>query len=167
MTQFQYKPRRLKLHIDDPGLLDRLTELAAGLPFVKAIDFAAIALGVSRSTLSAFLKDNPEAKDAWQQGRIIKKAQFAKKGEQFAMVDPPTWRFLAKQHLGYSDNPKVDKPMGELAGAETKKLMSREEAIKRIMELQRKVPREIDGEAQEVHPTANQVTTGRALTRRG
>ena len=167
MTQFQYKPRRQKLHIDDPGLLDRLTELGAGLPLSQALDVAALSLGVSRSTLFQFLKENPEAKDAWKQGRVMKKAQFAKKGEQFAMVDPPTWRFLAKQYLGMSDNPKTDKATAQLANAETKKLMSREEAIKRIMELQRKVPTEIDGEAHEVRPATNQAMTGRALTRRG
>lgn len=167
MTHFQYKPRRQKLHIDDPGLLDRLTELGAGLPLSQALDVAALSLGVSRATLFKFLKDNPEAKDAWKQGRVMKKAQFAKKGEQFAMVDPPTWRFLAKQYLGMSDNPKVDKPTAALAGAETKQLKTREELIKRIAELQRKVPTEIDGEAHEVRPATNQATIGRAIARRG
>lgn len=165
---FRYKPRREKLHIDDEGLLDRISQLGAVLPLSSGLELAAISLSCSRSTLLKFMQDHPEARDAWKTGRHLARMQFAKRGEDFAKVDPATWRFLAKQerYLGMSDTPKTDKVIVE-AAEESKKLRTREELMARIKELSTKVPVEIDGEAEEVRPAPNQGIPGRSIARRG
>jgi hypothetical protein len=165
-AQFQYKPRKLKLHVDDPGLLDQIMKLAAHLSMTKTI--AAGILGVSPACFFNFLKENEEAQESWRTGRAMGKADFIKTGYMHARSDPPTWRFLAKQkqYLGMADNPTVDKPVAALAGAEVRKLESREQLMRKILELSKKVPVDIDGEAHEVRPGPNQSTTGRALARR-
>lgn len=166
MTDFQYKPRQQALDVDDEGLLEQLTKLGAQLSLTQGV--AADILGVARSTFMKFLKEQPRAKDAWTMGRAMGKVDFAKTGFLHARSDPATWRFLAKQdrYLGMSDNPKLDKPLGDAATASAKR-MTREEATARILELSRKLPVEIDGDAEEVQPPANQSRTGRSIARRG
>lgn len=175
VERIKYKMRRLQLHEDDPGLLDRLEELASHLALTK--NHIAPILGVSRSTFYEFLAGSQKARDAFSRGRARGRLSHAQLLDMHAQTSPQTAVFLAKQkrYLGMSDNPTVDKAVADQANAEVKALRSRDELLARAKELLRKAPKEIDGEAEDITPKTppkpsskrpNHDTKGRSIARR-
>jgi hypothetical protein len=139
----RYKPGRLLDPTEDERLLDKMT--LAGSKNLTA-DETAVMLGVSASTLSKFWGEFPDYKEAWLYGKGLRRIKLRGMGDMHAMMDAPTWRFLAKNELALSDDPS--KAKADEASAKLIKAMTPEEARGRILELQAKlvgeriVPRE-------------------------
>lgn len=98
---------------------------------------AAAVLGVACSNFRAFLKADEEAANAWADGKEVCKVSLKRTLFDHAKSDPTTARYLANNILGMSNDPSKNKAL-ENQGA-TAAAMNREEAIKRITELQQKV----------------------------
>lgn len=165
MTEpFRYKPRREKLHIDDPGLLETITKLSFHLGLSKS--HIADLLNVGRSTFYDFLKDNPEAEDAFNAGRAAGRLDFAQTGLLHARADPATWRQLSKhkRFLGLSDEPKTKAPEAPPVDGQGTPMrrLSREELEGRIIELSAKVTI-----TRPSPKPSNNATTGKGLIKRG
>lgn len=132
---FRYKPRRQKLQIDDEingiAILDFITALAA---YRHTQEEAAALLGVAASTFKNFIADNPEAKDAWHDGRQINKASVRRLLYMHAKGDPSTARFLAKNILRMTDDGA--KPGKDSDAATGIGSLPKREIIARILELQ-------------------------------
>ena len=96
---------------------------------------AAAILQVHVDTLQKFFRANPEAREAWGEGKEIGRAQLRMLLWQQAVDNPAQARFLAKQKtwLGYEDKPtsvKTDVTLQDRSEAERRA---------RILELQEKV----------------------------
>ena len=132
-TPFKYKPRP-KL---EPGeaMLDQMANL--GMLNVSHIEAAAV-LGCSRTTLELFWEANPEYREAYDNGKLLRKARLRKIVDMHSISDAGTARFLAKNELGMSDDPSKARA-DEAAAAEAHGRMNREQANKAILELQRKL----------------------------
>jgi hypothetical protein len=65
----------------------------------------AVMLGVSRPTLELFWAEHPEFREEFERGKEIRAIKLKAIGDRHATLDPPTWRFLAKNELGLSDDP--------------------------------------------------------------
>jgi hypothetical protein len=130
----RYKPGRLLDPAEDDRLLDKMT--LAGTKNLTA-DETAVMLGVSASTLSKFWSEYPDYKEAWLYGKGLRRIRMRGMGDMHAMTDAPTWRFLAKNELGLSDDPS--KAKADEATAKLVKAMTPEEARGRILELQAKM----------------------------
>lgn len=158
---FRYKPRREKLHVDDPGLLEMITKLAMHLGLSRT--HMAEILGVAKSTFYDFLNNNEEAMDAYRAGRAAGRLDFAQTGMLHARSDPATWRHLSKhkRFLGLDDAPKATKVADDdsAAGGPSRRL-SREELMGRIIELTGKVV------VEDVRRPPNHGTTGRGIVKR-
>lgn len=131
---FKYKRRDKLLELNE-RTLDQLTNIAA---HDHTQTEAAGLLGVSLATLTNFLAEHEEAREAWEDGRRKGRATLRRLGFSHAKDDPSTWRFLAKQKrlkLGYEDKPEV--PAGGTTNVQVN--ISLEEAQKRIQELTGKI----------------------------
>ncbi len=130
---FRYKPRQNKLELGDNingiPILDYVTMLA-GMRHTQ--NEAAALLGVAPATFKRFLANNPEASEAWQDGRQLHKASVRRLVWRHAQSDASTARALAK-NLGIL---KDDKAQGGADGSDQPSRMSRHEAMRRILELQ-------------------------------
>ncbi len=96
---------------------------------------AAAILQVHVDTLQKLFRANPEAREAWYQGKDLGRVQLRQLLWEQAKQDPAQARFLAKQKswLGYQDNPapaKVDVTVQDRTKADR---------FARIRELQAKV----------------------------
>lgn len=121
-----------------PGSLlqpsDRLTlqMLQCGMKNLTHEETAAV-LGVGRTYLEKFWAENPDHRQAFLDGKQMRKVKLRATLDMHAQLDPATARFLAKNELALSDDPSKAK-LDEQA-TKTLKGMSREEANKRILEL--------------------------------
>jgi hypothetical protein len=89
-------------------------------------------LGVNRNYLAAFWGEHPEFREEYDTGREMRAIKLRAIGDRHASYDPATWRFLAKNELGLSDDPSKTKLQEEAA----KQLSSGpDETRARIMEL--------------------------------
>ncbi|GAG02743.1 unnamed protein product [marine sediment metagenome] len=117
---FQYKqPRRRKLEPTEQTF-GTLRSLASRMCTQKE---AAAILQVHVDTLQKFFRANPEAREAWGEGKELGRAQLRMLLWQQAVDNPAQARFLAKQKtwLGYQDNPataKVDVTVKDCSEAE-------------------------------------------------
>ena len=131
---FKYKPRRAKLDLDDTingkPLLDLITQIAS---YRHTKGEAAALLGVGYSTFNRFLDENPEAKEAWKDGRQICKASVRRLLFVHAKSDPSTARYLANNLLADMTKDGVDATADAAGGVDR---LSRDDAKKRILELQ-------------------------------
>lgn len=125
---FRYRPGTLL----EPGEELQLRMLACGRNNLTHEETAAV-LGCSRTHLELFWKANPDHRQAFDDGKQMRKVILRAQGDIHAKLDPATWRFLAKNELGLSDDPSKAK-LDEQA-TKALKGMSREEANKRILEL--------------------------------
>lgn len=131
---FVYKPR-LKLDPEDPTLEQKLHQ--CGLHNMTQHAAAAV-LGVSADTLQRLWKDHPEFKEAFLQGKHMREAKLRIVGDRHMLTDPSTWRFLAKNELGMSDDPSKAR-LDETATKALKSQMTPAERKGRILELQAKL----------------------------
>lgn len=129
---FRYKPAKL-LEASEK-LRDQMVQL--GMLDTTHIE-AAATLGVSRSTLEAFWAANPDFEEAYLAGKQLDKVRTRKLVRMHAVSDPGTARFLAKNLVGMSDDPSKAK-LDETT-AKALKAVSKQEALGRILELQRKL----------------------------
>lgn len=132
---FKFKPRREKLNVNDTingtPLLDMISLLGA---YRHTHGEAAALLGVGESTFRRFLGDNEEARDAWKDGRQLCKASVRRLIFLHAKGDAPTARFLAKNILKMTDSGDDAPPPPPVDNSGR---LSRLEAVKRIVELQK------------------------------
>lgn len=129
---FRYKPG-IALEPSE-GLIQRF--LQCGMKNLTHEETAAI-LGVSRSTLELFWGKHEDHKQAFLDGKQMRKVKLRAMGDTHAALDPATWRFVAKNELGLSDDPS--KARLDEQATKTLKGMTREEANKRILELKPKL----------------------------
>lgn len=94
---------------------------------------AAAGLGVADSTFRAFLKDHPEAAEAWEQGKHLGTAVLRRRLYQMALEDPGTMRFVAKNWLG------MDAEEKRAVSIDDKRPATRAEALQRIEQLMQKL----------------------------
>ena len=128
---FRYKQRRRKLEPTEQTF-GTLRSLASRMCTQKE---AAAILQVHVDALQKFFRANPEAREAWGEGKEIGRAQLRMLLWQQAVDNPAQARFLAKQKtwLGYEDKPtsvKTDVTLQDRSEAERRA---------RILELQEKV----------------------------
>jgi len=136
---FKYKPRATKLEIDDTvngkPMLQMITELAA---YRHTQAEAAGLLGCSESCFERFLRDHPEAREAWKDGRRISKASLRRMLWSHAKSDPSTARFLAKNMLKMTDGgEKANSPQAAADEGVDVSRLPKEKLIARIIEFQR------------------------------
>lgn len=114
------KTERVKLlNLDEPTLK---TIAALAKLFCTQEEIAGV-LGCSLSTFSHFLRENPRAKDVWEDG--LKHAKISLRRKQLAMADKsaPVAIFLGKNYLGQKDehhntNTNVSVPANEMTEAD-------------------------------------------------
>jgi len=95
---------------------------------------AAAVMGVADSTFRSFLKDYPEAEEAWEQGKHLGRAALRRRVYQTALAGEPSMlRFVAKNWLG------MDAEEKQQVSIDDKRPASRAEAIQRIQELMQKL----------------------------
>lgn len=130
---FKYKPRRAALDIEDvingQPILDMITQIAS---YRHSRKEAAALLGVGYSTFRRFLDENPEAREAWQDGRQVCKASVRRLLFMHAKHDPSTARYLANNML--DDMTKDGESASDVPGGVDR--LDRNEAKRRILELQ-------------------------------
>ncbi len=131
---FEYKPAR-KLDAADPNLAKRTHR--CGMYNMNRSETARM-LGVDRTYLARFWEQHPEFEEAWLAGKEIRTARMRMLGDRHAVTDPATWRFMAKNELGMSDDPSKARA-DEAAAGLIHQQIDRGEIDKRIMELQAKV----------------------------
>lgn len=125
----RYKARAKKLVLSGE-LLRQLTVLAQLQCTQKE---AAEVLAVSPRLLAQFLAEHPEAREAWNRGRGIGHVSLRRLLWKQAQVDPTQARFLGKHWLDMGGKPR------QRTDDEDKPVVSDEERIARILELQAKV----------------------------
>jgi DNA-binding NtrC family response regulator len=131
MTGFQYKPRREVLEYSEQTL-KQLFAMAAG-DHTKS-ETAAL-LGVSRQTLYTFFEKHPDALQAWNDGRLAGKASLRRLVHRTAMEDPATLRKLVEWRKIYKP---VDDEGTQQADKIARKVVSKSEAVQRVLELLQK-----------------------------
>ena len=104
---FRYKPRREKLHVDDPGLLEMITKLAMHLGLSRT--HMAEILGVSKTTLYDFLNDHDEAMDAYRAGRAAGRGAAGRRRRPgCSRAGQPRGAHLSRsQHCPFDIEPEV------------------------------------------------------------
>ena len=133
-SPFKYKPRP-KLDPLDEALEGQMVQ--AGMLNLTQPAAAAM-LGVGKSTLLDFWEANPRFREAYEQGKRLREVKLRAIGDRHMVGDPATWRFMAKNELGLSDDPSKAKADEATAGA-IHQAMTRQEADKRILELKAKL----------------------------
>lgn len=131
---FIYKPRP-KLDVADETLLQRMHQ--CGMHNMTHYQAAAV-LGVSRDRLEDFWKLHPEYREAFEAGKHMRGAKIRILGDRHMALDPSTWRFVAKNELGMSDDPSKARA-DEAAAGLMHQQMDRGEIDKRILELHAKL----------------------------
>lgn len=110
------KLRRNTILQPDDDTLRTVSELAK--LFCTQKEIAAV-LGVTERTFSSFLRDNPEARDAWEDGMQYAKISLRRKQLSLADKNAPAAIFLGKNYLGQKDehhsNLTVNKPAQEMS----------------------------------------------------
>lgn len=132
---FVYKKLGPKLDPEDPTLEQKLHQ--CGLHNMTQ-DATAAVLGVSTDTLQRLWKAHPEFKEAFQAGKHMREAKLRIIGDRHMLTDPSTWRFIAKNELGMSDDPSKAR-LDETATKALKSQMTPAERKGRILELQAKL----------------------------